>query len=94
MAEKQEKALKTTPSRDTLKCSVDKCKRPYRAKGYCVTHYKKWRRGEVEGHAARYRICGKEACRKPVLSAGLCEEHFNAAKATEAAAAPAAPAAG
>ncbi len=56
-------------------CSVADCKRPYRAKGYCVTHYKLWRRGEVEGHKARYKICSKEACRKPALTFGLCAEH-------------------
>ncbi len=56
-------------------CSVAACKRPYRAKGYCVTHYKLWRRGEVEGHKGRYKICSKEACRKPAGAFGLCSEH-------------------
>ena len=23
-------------------CKIEKCKRPYRAKGYCNVHYKKW----------------------------------------------------
>jgi hypothetical protein len=57
------------------KCSVEGCKRPYRAKNYCVTHYKLWRRGEVEGHKARYKLCSKEACKKPAGRHGLCEEH-------------------
>jgi hypothetical protein len=57
------------------KCSVEGCKRPYRAKSYCVTHYKKWRRGEMEAHRARYKICSKEGCKKPAGRWGLCDEH-------------------
>ena len=72
------------------KCTVEGCKRPYRAKGYCVTHYKLWRRGEVEGHKARYKLCSKEACKKPAGRYGLCDEHRGAAKEEAAAAAPAA----
>jgi hypothetical protein len=69
------------------KCSVESCKRPYRAKGYCVTHYKLWRRGEIEGHKARYKLCSKEGCKKPAGRHGLCEEHRGA---TGEAAAPSA----
>lgn len=29
------------------KCRIDRCKRPYRAKGYCNVHYKAWRHGEL-----------------------------------------------
>lgn len=61
------------------KCAVEGCKRPYRAKGYCVTHYKKWRRGEMEGHKARYKLCSKEGCKKPTGRYGLCDEHRGAA---------------
>jgi hypothetical protein len=82
----EEKVLKTKPSREDMKCSVDKCKRPYRAKGYCVTHYKAWRRGELEGHKARYNTCSKEGCRKPVVKAGVCVEHSAKAESAEAAA--------
>lgn len=65
----------TETASDEHKCSVANCKRPYRAKGYCVTHYKLWRRGEVEGHKARYKICSKEGCKKPAGRYGLCDEH-------------------
>jgi hypothetical protein len=78
------------------KCSIEGCKRPYRAKSFCVTHYKLWRRGELEGHKPRYKTCSKEGCRKPVTKHGLCEEHGRAGAEAggEAAAAPeAAPAA-
>jgi hypothetical protein len=76
-----EKQTHVTPPRSEQKCSKEGCKRPYRAKGYCVTHYKQWRRGELEGHKARYNTCSKEGCRKPATRAGLCEEHAKPAEA-------------
>jgi len=88
MAEATEK---TTEASEVVekKCSVESCKRPYRAKGYCVTHYKLWRRGELEGHKARYKLCSKEACKKAAGRYGLCDEH----RGTGAAAGGEAPAA-
>jgi hypothetical protein len=86
MAEATEKQVKGTPARDTRKCSKEGCKRPYRAKGYCVVHYNQWRRGEIEGHKARYKRCSKEGCKNPAARWGLCTEHGNAAaESTEAA---------
>jgi hypothetical protein len=76
-----ETQTQTTPSRADKRCAVEACKRPYRAKGYCVTHYKKWRRGEIEGHRARYNTCSKEGCRKPSGRGGLCDEHRSAGEA-------------
>ena len=70
-------------SREESTCSIDGCKRPYRAKNYCNVHYKAWRRGEVKGHPGRYKICSKEACNKARVTGAFCAEH--AAK-TEAAA--------
>ncbi len=66
---------KKTPSRAEQKCSIEGCKRPYRAKGYCIVHYAAWRRGEVEGHKGRYKLCSKEACKKPAGRWGVCDEH-------------------
>jgi hypothetical protein len=54
-------------------CSVEGCKRPYRAKGYCFFHYKKWRQGELPH--ARYRTCSKPDCRSKAVRHGLCEKH-------------------
>jgi hypothetical protein len=84
MAESTEKATHHTDSRAEAKCSVEGCKRPYRAKGYCVTHYKKWRRGEIEGHKARYHTCSKEGCKKPSGRWGLCDEHRQSGEAAAA----------
>ncbi|HYV49676.1 MAG TPA: vegetative protein [Myxococcaceae bacterium] len=78
-------------------CSVQGCKRPYRAKGYCFFHYKKWRQGDLPH--SRYRVCSKTECRKKAMRGGLCEQHYaehykkGEAAAAPAAAAPAAPAA-
>ncbi len=77
-------------------CSVAGCKRAYRAKGYCFFHYKKWRRGELEGKQPRYDTCSKPDCKKRVVAHGLCQEHFDAwkksRKKNQVAAAAAAPA--
>jgi hypothetical protein len=59
-------------------CRADKCKQPVRAKGYCRKHFIGWRRGKV-GAAHRYKICSKEACRKPRAKGGLCDEHAGTA---------------
>ena len=78
-------------------CSVQGCKRAYRAKGLCFLHYKKWRRGELEGRPPRYDTCSKPDCKKKVVGHGLCQEHFDAwkksRKKNQGAAAEAAPAA-
>jgi hypothetical protein len=66
------------------KCRVANCKRPYRARGYCVTHFKLWRRGEMS--KPRYKICSKEGCRKAATARyGLCPDHFQAEQAGTAA---------
>jgi len=54
-------------------CSVEGCKRPYRAKGYCYFHFKKWRQGELPH--GRYRTCSKAECRAKAVRHGLCEKH-------------------
>lgn len=59
------------------KCKVEGCKRPYRAKGYCNVHFRKWRRGELE-KKPRYKICSEENCRGQIFRAGYCEKHYQA----------------
>jgi hypothetical protein len=79
-------ATETKTETPADKCSVAGCKRPYRAKGLCVTHYKLWRRNELEGHKGRYKICTKEGCRKPREFGSLCAEHAGKGAPAEAAA--------
>jgi hypothetical protein len=94
-AEKGDKAAKArgpkgkaTPAvTDGPTCRADKCKQAVRAKGYCRKHYMNWRRGSVGDHH-RYKICSKEACRKPRTRGGLCDEHAGVAAPADAADAP------
>ena len=74
MAQKTKKTWRKAKGGEGATCGVDGCKRPYRAKGYCFFHYKKWRQGELPH--SRYRSCSKADCRKKVLKGGLCETHF------------------
>lgn len=77
---------KTTSKSGEKSCKVKGCKRPYRAKGYCNVHYKKWRLGELP--KGRFGTCNygvnklkrgeKKECLKPVFQRGLCEEHYQA----------------
>jgi len=54
-------------------CGVEGCKRPYRAKGWCYFHFKKWRQGELPH--SRYRTCSKAECRLKAVRHGLWEKH-------------------
>jgi hypothetical protein len=85
MAEEKapEKAKQGKPPRAERRCKVKGCKRPYRAKGYCGTHYRAWRRGDLP--KARYKRCKKEGCAKPMVRRGYCEEHVKKGAAAPAA---------
>ena len=72
-----------TEKAQVKKCKIEGCKKPYQAKGYCITHYHKWRQGELP--KPRYKICNEEKCRKRIFKKGLCEEHYNTKKAAKAA---------
>lgn len=70
-------------------CRNPKCKQPVRAKGYCRKHFIAWRREGVGDHH-RYKVCSKEACRKPREFGGLCAEHAGKGAPAEGGAAAAA----
>ena len=57
-------------------CSVKACKRTYRAKSYCNSHYREWRNGKFG--LARYKTCKDNDCRKPITmnGHGYCDTHF------------------
>jgi hypothetical protein len=65
-------------------CSVEGCKRAYRAKGWCYFHFKKWRQGELPH--SRYKTCGRAECRLKAVHHGLCEKHEAEVYGKEAAA--------
>jgi hypothetical protein len=62
--------------REELHCKVKGCKRRYRAKGYCVSHYREWRHGKFGKQ--RYTACMANNCFKPMAMSrqGLCDEHW------------------
>jgi hypothetical protein len=73
------KSVHTEQSREDKKCSQANCKRPYKAKGLCIAHYRAWRHGKLP--KSRYKICTKEGCRKPRAAQGsLCAEHLGGAE--------------
>ena len=87
MAETETKIKKKTPAPKgggKKACKVEGCKRPYRAKGYCYFHFKKWRQGELPH--SRYRTCSKAECRLKAVRHGLCEKHEAEVYGKEAAA--------
>lgn len=90
-AAKQAKRQSPTPKSGGKKsCTVQGCKRAYRAKSYCFFHYKKWRQGELPHR--RFRTCSTAECRKPTVARGLCQQHLDAWKAARKGASEAAPA--
>jgi len=85
MAETQKKAKKKPPAAKgggKKSCTVQGCKRAYRAKGLCFFHYRKWRRAEMEGRPRRYGTCHAEGCKKKLAAHGLCQVHHEAWKAS------------
>jgi hypothetical protein len=85
---KTARSMATPPVTDGPTCKVEGCKQGVRAKGLCRKHFLGWRRGAVGDHH-RYKVCSKEACRKPRAKGGLCAEHAGTGEAA-AAEAPAA----
>jgi hypothetical protein len=83
--DKPKTAAADAPVAGEAKCRAPKCKQAVRAKGYCRKHFIAWRRAAV-GKKHRYKICTKEACRKPRALGSLCAEH-SAKKPAEGAAA-------
>lgn len=65
-------------------CTVDGCKKPHLARGWCSAHYSRWRKyGDVHCVKRRgwYRkatdaVCSIDECDDPVLSRGWCSMHY------------------
>lgn len=60
-------------------CTVDGCPRPLRARGWCVTHYERWRQhGDVTVVLANWNPpeCTAEGCNRKPTRRGLCTLHY------------------
>lgn len=59
-------------------CSISDCKRPVRARGWCDTHWHRWRRnGDPETIRVRTRSqCSVKDCGQDVKRQGLCNLHI------------------
>jgi hypothetical protein len=75
-APQKEMHLEATAAAPARQCAIASCKRTYRAKGYCATHYRQWRQGAYG--LARYKTCKDMGCLKPqtMNRHGYCEDHF------------------
>ncbi|WP_369124169.1 endonuclease VII domain-containing protein [Streptomyces sp. ActVer] len=65
-------------------CSVPECERPTKVRGWCRTHYDRWRATGTPGTdpvgAYRREGCEVEACERPHLARGYCSVHYGRAK--------------
>lgn len=63
-------------------CSLDGCDRPVLARGYCSTHYDRWRRNGVPGGASIRPLssgpnsCAVDGCDRPIRARGYCGTHY------------------
>lgn len=64
-------------------CSVDGCQKPSKSRGWCNTHYERWRRTGDAGYAASLVViawggtpCRTEGCQRKPQHRGLCSRCY------------------
>lgn len=62
----------------TVQCSVEDCFKKVQARGWCGTHYARWRKhGDVSRGAKEYpKDCSIEGCDNPFEARGWCRQHY------------------
>lgn len=62
-------------------CSIDGCENKKLARGWCSTHYSRWKRWGSEHHIEkRVRYCTVDGCGRPRCAYGLCSMHHQRKK--------------
>ena len=68
---------------DHTTCAVDGCERPIGSRGWCKTHYERWRRSgsvradePVRRWALTVGDCLVDGCGRPQQSRGWCNKHY------------------
>jgi hypothetical protein len=59
---------------DKGSCKAAGCAQAVRAKGYCLRHYRRWRKGAMG--KPRHRSCNEPGCGQAPTRRGLCDTHF------------------
>lgn len=61
-------------------CTIEGCDTPERARGWCATHYSRWRRtGTAEtGRPYGQTACSQPDCPEPHYCKGVCRAHYAA----------------
>ena len=59
-------------------CSIAGCEKPARARGWCLPHYKKWRkyRDPLGSPPPRPAKCSAEGCERQPYGRGMCQMHW------------------
>ena len=58
-----------------IKCKIDRCNKPHRAKGFCSKHYRLFKK-YGDPLAVIIKRCSIDDCRAKHYSKGYCYEHF------------------
>ena len=60
-------------------CKLDYCNDKHKARGYCMFHYQRWKRGKPLDDYKRQSTsgeCSEHECHNNILGRGLCREHY------------------
>jgi hypothetical protein len=61
----------------TSQCGVADCDRKHYAKGWCMVHWKRWRKHGDLDHGRRTRgVCSIDGCDRPHSNKGWCKSHY------------------
>ena len=70
------------PYVNSYPCAVEECPNDRRGKGYCPTHYTRFRKygdplgGPGSGRKVEYEFCTIEGCGKKHTAQGMCQMHY------------------